>query len=430
MAIELGEHQLTALEKMHNGSVLRGGVGSGKSRAALAYFTLKVVGGTIKPGAYGEYHPPTQPRDLYIITTAKKRDKLEWEKEAVPFRFSTDPTISAAEIKLTVDSWNNIGNYADIKGAFFIFDEQRLVGAGSWVKAFLKIAKENEWIMLSATPGDTWMDYAPLFVANGFYKNRTEFMREHVVYSRYSRYPKIDRFIGVGRLAKRRSQILVDMPLEKHTVRHDVYLECSYGKALFDLAVEDRWHVYENRPINDISDLLSVLRRIVNSDNGRTSELLRLAGEHDRLIIFYNFDYELEILRKLQYLLEIPLAEWNGHKHEEIPDSDRWIYLVQYTAGSEAWNCVLTDTVVFYSLNYSWRTMEQCKGRIDRMNTKYVDLWYYILYSDSMIDKAIRKRLNQKLNFNEKIFERSFNERHQESSPDHRRQPVLYQQSV
>jgi len=408
--IDLYQHQIDALEKVHNGCVLKGGVGSGKSRVGLAYYYTKVCGGELEINVEGAVegnvsHLKT-PKDIYIITTAKKRDKLEWEHEAVPFRISTSRDASIDNVLLTVDSWNNITAYMDVVDAFFIFDEQRLVGAGSWVKAFLKIAKQNEWIMLSATPGDTWMDYAPLFVANGFYKNRTEFMREHVVYSRFSRYPKIDRYIGTGRLNHWRAKILVQMPHERHTTRHDVDIETSYGESLFELAVTDRWHIYENRPINDISELLSVLRRIVNSDPSRIRELLRIAGNHPRLIIFYNFDYELELLRKLEYLLEIPLAEWNGHKHQEIPDTDRWVYLVQYTAGSEAWNCTLTDAVVFYSLNYSWRTMEQCKGRIDRVNTKFVDLYYYILKSNSMIDKAIQKRLDQKLNFNEKVFER------------------------
>lgn len=406
MGIELADHQIEALGKMSNGCVLKGGVGSGKSRTALTYFCLQVAGGSLEINGEGVVEGFRKPTDIYIITTAKKRDKLEWEAEALPFRLSTSRDASLSGVLLTVDSWNNISDYAETEGAFFVFDEQRLVGSGSWVKAFLKIAKSNQWIMLSATPGDVWMDYAPLFVANGFYKNRTEFMREHVIYSRFSRYPKIDRYVGTGRLNYYRSKILVEMPHERHTIRNDVPVQCTYGEALFELALKDRWHVYEDRPIRDFAELLAVLRKIVNSDSSRLEELMGIVAKHQRLIIFYNFDYELEILRKLHWYLEIPLAEWNGHKHQPIPEGDRWVYLVQYTAGAEAWNCTATDAMAFYSLNYSWRTMEQCKGRIDRMNTKYVDLFYYTLFSESMIDKAIQKRLAQKKNFNEKVFER------------------------
>ncbi len=406
MGIELDDHQLEALEKMHNGCVLKGGVGSGKSRTALAYFCLKVAEGSLTINGEGPTENFLKPTDIYIITTAKKRDKLEWEAEALPFLLSTSRDSSLDEVLLTVDSWNNITEYVDVKDAFFIFDEQRLVGAGAWVKAFLKIAKHNEWIMLSATPGDTWMDYAPLFVANGFYKNRTDFMREHVVYSRFSRYPKIDRYIGQGRLVYYRNAILVEMPHEKHTIRHVEDLFLDYDHDLFERVYKDRWNIYEDRPIRDIAELFRVMRRLVNSDPSRVSKLEELISKHSRLIIFYNFNYELEILRTISQRTGIAVAEWNGQKHEEIPESAKWLYLVQYTAGAEGWNCTKTDAMVFYSLNYSYKITEQSKGRIDRMNTKFTDLHYYVFLTTSVIDKAIKKRLDNKQNFNEKQFEK------------------------
>ena len=197
MSVQLDGNQLLALEQLKSGSILCGGVGSGKSRTSLAYFTVKEC----KGGLNGE--PMKDPKNLYIITTAKKRDSKEWEDEFPPFPFD--------EIDICIDSWNNIGKYADVKDSFFIFDEQRLVGSGAWVKAFLKISKSNHWILLSATPGDTWMDYIPVFIANGFYKNRTEFIRRHVVYSRFAKFPKVDHYVETGRLLRLRKSILVNM---------------------------------------------------------------------------------------------------------------------------------------------------------------------------------------------------------------------------
>lgn len=404
MGIALYDHQIDAKERIHNGSVLKGDVGSGKSITGLAYFFQEVCGGNLD--AMGAGLP--KPRDIYVITTAKKRDKLEWEEEALPFHITVDRDTSISGIKLHVDSWNNIAQYIDVENAFFIFDEQRLVGSGSWVKSFLKIAKNNEWIMLSATPGDQWMDYAPLFIANGFYKNKTEFLREHAVYSRYSRYPKIDRWINRGRLVQHRERILVEMPDVRHTVRHVRPFEVSFDKDQFRRAVEERWHVYEDRPIRDFTELCAVLRRIVNSDARRLEAVRTILGDHPRLIVFYNFNYELEMLRQLggpPWVTEEPypeIREWNGHKHEPLPEGERWIYLVQYAAGAEGWNCTTTDTVVFYSLNYSYRINEQGKGRIDRINTPYTDLFYYVIQSNSFIDKAILKTLALKRNFNKK----------------------------
>ncbi len=407
MRVELGKHQLQALEKIHNGSIVKGGVGTGKSRVALAYFFTKVCGGRLQ-GLGGEFEGLPRPRDLYVITTARKRDSLDWEGEAARFGLSTDRDSSQGRVQLTVDSWNNIGNYIDVKDAFFIFDEQRLVGSGAWVKAFLKLAKANQWIMLSGTPGDNWMDYIPVFVANGFYKNRTEFIRTHVVYNNFSKFPKVDRYIETGRLEKYRRQILVDMPYSRHTKRHVLNTIVDYDQEKYEQVVKKRWNIFEERPIKDVSELFRVMRKLVNSDRSRLGAVMQLFEKHPRLIIFYNFDYELEMLRTLGTVLGVTTKEWNGHKHEEVPDGDRWLYLVQYAAGAEAWNCITTDAMIFWSLNYSYKITEQSMGRIDRMNTPYTDLYYYILRSPATIDRAIMKALAGKKNFNESDYSKGW----------------------
>ena len=398
MAIQLRDYQLDAVNKLHNGNILCGGVGSGKSRTALAYYFKECGGGL------GEtYIPMTDPIDLYIITTARKRDTLEWENELCPFLISTDTEASyyGDRLKVVIDSWNNISKYKEVKGAFFIFDEQRVVGSGTWVKSFLKIAKENKWILLSATPGDTWSDYIPVFIANGFYRNRTEFNSEHVIYSRFTKYPKIDRYINTGRLIRLRNSILVDMDFKRETISHheDVYVQYDISK--YKDTMRNRWDPYSNEPIMNASGLCYILRRIVNEDISRQTALLELFDKHPRMIIFYNFDYERDILKGLYYGEDVEIAEWSGHAHQPIPNCASWIYLVQYTAGAEGWNCIRTDTIVFYSQNYSYKIMQQSAGRIDRLNTPYTDLYYYHLKTRSGIDLAISKALRDKKKFNE-----------------------------
>lgn len=395
MDIELDEAQQKAVENLDNGKILVGDVGSGKSRTAMAYAYIHEMGGTLQINGRGKMALPTRRKTLYVITTAKKRDSLDWVHEGAPFGFVGDD--------LVVDSWNNISKYEGVKDAVFIFDEQRVVGSGSWVSSFLKITKGNRWILLSATPGDTWMDYIPVFIANSFYPNRTEFTREHVVYNRFAKYPKVDRFLSTGKLERFRRRVLVELPLTKHTVRHKADVVVEYDRALHDRVVKDRWHVFEDRPIRDIAELMRIAREVVNSDPTRIQKIHDLLKKHPKLIIFYNFNYELEILRELADE-GVVVAEWNGHKHEDIPDGDQWVYLVQYTAGAEGWNCTDTDAMAFYSLNYSHRIMEQAMGRIDRRNTPFTDLWYYTLRSLSMVDVAIIKALRTKKNFNEKAF--------------------------
>ena len=396
MGVQLRDYQLKAVSEMKNGCILCGGVGSGKSRTAIAYYHTQQKG-TITATVTKKM---VAPKDLYIITTARKRDQKEWEGDLAPFLLSTNPDASYYKNKVIVDSWNNIGKYSTIKGAFFIFDEQRVVGSGAWVKAFYKIAKANEWILLSATPGDTWMDYVPVFVANGFYRNKTEFINEHVVYSRFSKFPKVERYMGTGRLIRQRNDILVDMEFSRHTVSHHEDIHVKYDIPKYKDTMRYRWDYYKNEPIQNASRLCYILRRIVNEDESRQVAVLEIFEKHPRVIIFYNFDYELAILKGMYFGDDVEVAEWNGHAHEPVPNSDKWVYLVQYTAGAEGWNCITTDTIIFYSQNYSYKIMEQSAGRIDRLNTKYIDLYYYHLKTKSGIDLAISRALASKKQFN------------------------------
>ena len=365
---------------MKNGCILCGGVGSGKSRTALAYFTET---------------EPVKTEKLYIITTARKRDTHEWEDELKIF-----PMIK----KFEIDSWNNIKKYKDVTGAFFIFDEDRVTGSGVWAKTFVKLSKVNKWIILSATPGDTWMDYIPVFLANGFYRNKTEFLHEHVIFNRYSKFPQVDRFVGTKRLERLRNDILVDMDFKRPTTSHHIDIWCDYDKTIYKSAMKERWDVYKDKPCENISELCYILRKITNSDVSRLVKVQEITAKTNRVIIFYNFDYELELLKSIHYGPHTKVAEWNGHKHEPIPKSNAWVYLVQYTAGAEGWNCISTDTIIFFSQNYSYKTMEQSQGRIDRMNTPFKDLYYYHLKSKSPIDLAITRALNRKQKFNESRY--------------------------
>ena len=402
-AIQLAEHQIKAIRKMHNGCILNGSVGSGKSRTALAYYYI-LQGGKIGVDKYVKMQNPV---DLYIITTAKKRDDCEWEGEMAPFLLSTHQDCNAYKNKVVVDSWNNIAKYGNVKHAFFIFDEQRVVGKGTWAKTFIKISKENQWILLSATPGDTWSDYVPVFVANGFFKNKTEFQRNHVIYSPYTNYPKIDRYINEGRLIRLRERVLVDMEVDRHTVPHHEYYIAEYNKDLYKQISMTRWNIYDNCPTTSASELCYVWRKLVNSDPSRINRIHELISQKGRVIIFYNFDYELEILKNQKYYVngeEATIAEWNGHKHQPIPEEKYWVYLVQYTSGCEGWNCIKTDTIIFYSQNYSYKVMTQASGRIDRLNTPYTDLYYYHFVSRAPIDNAIRLALKNKKKFNENRY--------------------------
>lgn len=395
--ISLFDYQKKAVDELKSGSILWGRVGSGKSRTGLSYYYIKECGGEIDPVVT----PMTKPKDLYIITTAKKRDTLDWEREAANFGISREPLNG---VKLVVDSWNNISHYKGIQNAFFIFDEQKVVGSGSWVKSFIKITRSNNWILMSATPGDKWIDYVPVFVANGFYKNRTDFIRNHVVYNTYTNYPKIDRYVEVGKLERLKKKLLVKLDYKKKTIDHIVKIECTYDWVKFGKIYEQKWNPFTEKPIKSASEACYTMRRVVNSDKSRLDNIIELYKKHQKIIVFYNFDYELEILRKLNDILDVPVSEYNGHLHEPVPTGQKWIYLAQYLSAGEAWECTETNALVLYSRNYSYRQTIQAMGRIDRQNTPFLNLYYYFLSSNSPIDRAIEKAYSEKKNFNERTF--------------------------
>lgn len=398
MVIELYEHQEEVIPKIKNGSLLCGGTGSGKSRTALTFYFTKVAGGQIKD----KFKKPVDPLPLYIITTARKRDTKEWDEECQTFLISKNIKESICNIKLTIDSWNNIKKYVDVKNAFFIFDEQRVVGYGTWAKSFIKISKNNRWILLSATPGDSWMDYIPVFIANGFYKNKTDFVKKHVVYNRFTKFPKVDKYINVGELIRHRNEILVYMRYASKAVKHQQVVQTMYPLREYETVSKYRWNPYDNEPIKNVSSACYLLRKVVNSDPSRVDAVNKIHVEYPKMIVFYNFDYELELLRKS--LDETNIKEWNGHVHDPLPTGQRWIYLVQYTAGAEGWNCTSTNCIVFYSDSYSYKTMVQAMGRINRLNTPYSDLYYFRLRSRSPIEKTLGFVLKTKKDFNEKSF--------------------------
>lgn len=389
--IELKSHQKEALSKIKNGNILVGGVGSGKTYTSIFWYIeqFKDLG-----------------MDLIVITTAANRDMIK------PGQTKPDWHQSIEDCGVTdykVDSWNNLHKYAGTKNTCFIFDEQRVVGYGKWAKAFINLTWEptNRWILLSATPGDNWMDYIPVFIANKLYLNKTEFVRKHVEQNPYVSYFSVKAYKGTAVLEKHRKSIVVTMEVERHTTRHREYISCDYDKELYKQVARERFNIFKDEPIETPPEFMSVLRRIVNASDDRINYIRKVLAKGGRYIVFYNFNYELDILRSLCDEANYTYSEWNGHKHDSLPTTDNWLYLVQYTAGSEGWNCTDTNQMIFYSVNHAYKKMEQAEGRIDRMNTPFTDLYYTYLTSDSLVDKSILDAVQKKKRFNETMFVRN-----------------------
>lgn len=394
----LNEQQRKAISQMKNGSILRAETGLGKTRTSLGYFFTRYGGNLGEEFGYeGRFKMPSYLPNLYVITTAKTRDSKSWERELNVYRLYDND-----DFHYVVDSWNNIDKYRDVKDSFFIFDEQRAGGSGKWAKRFIEIAQNNEWVLLSATPGDKWKEYIPIFIAHGFYRNKTDFMNKHCLTNPYRVWDI--KYINEGMLIRHRRDITVYMDKEKpaNPNHHNIY--AGYDKDKYTLIQRDRWNPYSNEPIQNGADLVRLLRRVVNEDYSRIELVAQILLDHPKLIIFYNFNYERDLLRMFAHSVGIDIAEWNGSLHQNIPSSDSWIYIVQYSAGCEGWNCFETDTMVFYSQDYSYKRMHQAEGRISRLNTPYDNVFYYHILSRSTIDRMISRSLSEKKDFNDSKF--------------------------
>ena len=399
--MKLFPHQEESLSKIKNGNIVVGGVGSGKSILTIAYYWTKILGGDL----HNLSKPIKNSTKLYIITTAMKRNLKEWDKELLKFYLDVEHSeANPNKIEIVIDSWNNVKKYKEVKDAFFIFDEDKVTGYGVWAKSFITISKHNQWVIATATPGDKWEDYIPVFIANGFFRNKTHFMEEHCLMSRFSTYPKIEKYLKTVKLAEYRDAITVTVNYKPPAELHHIYERVGYDKSEYMKVMKFRVNPFTSEPIKNISELCFTVRKINNSDNSRIFRLKRLVMEHPKVIIFYNYNYELDILKEALTSLEVPFTEWNGHLHEDILVGDRWAYLVNYSSAAEGWNCITTDTIIFYSDNYSYKIMTQAAGRINRLNTPYDHLYYYHLVSDSPIDRSIRNTLIRKKKFNEATF--------------------------
>ena len=409
--IILKPFQENCLERLSTGKVLAADTGAGKSIMSLAWYLSKECASdehSLKSGAkaWTLYHGSP---DLYIITTPKKRDSEEWESDLSKFNLVKGRNSKEmGEVNIFIDSWNNIKKYTEIKNSVFIFDEQRAVGSGTWAKSFVKIAKQNHWIMLSATPGDTWSDWCPLMIAKGYYPNRTAFFNKHAVYNPYVKYREIIRWDNTDELEYYRSKMLVTCRMEKKTTRHfeEVIADCS-NKYEVKRAYKERTNPKTGEPFKSASELCAYTRNIINTDPTRSAVGLKIIQMYDRIIIFYTLTDELEGIKWACNKAGRKMYFYNGEIHDQVPTGNNWAYIVQYTAGSEAWNCTTCNAMLFWDLTYSYKQFKQATGRIDRLNTPYSDLYYYAIRSYMPLDLAIRRALREKKDFNSRGFLKS-----------------------
>lgn len=380
MAVTFKDYQKRAINQMHNGCILCGGVGAGKSLTSLGYIDKVYPSGTV-----------------YIITPARKRNTGEW--------FDDIRKNDMDETRFVVDSWNNLSKYKDVKDAFFLFDEQKVSGKGTWAKSLIRIAKSNQWILLSATPGDTYDDYATVLIANGFVRNRTTWYDEYCVTKSQPFFHIVDhKNKDVIDMMIRRIFIKMDYQSDKKRIERVIPIQARSAGEEKEILMTHKAPGAQ-MPFTTFAAAIAYVRMNCYDKSKKTEALRKIIEKHKKIIVFYNFLSEKLEIERAAIDANVTINFYNGQRHDPIPDTDEWVYGVQYNSGAEAWNCITTNAMVFYSPNYSYKTMEQAHGRIDRVNSPYECLYYYMLLNELNIDNKVMNALSSKKDFNEKMLE-------------------------
>lgn len=149
-------------------------------------------------------------------------------------------------------------------------------------------------------------------------------------------------------------------------------------------------------------------RQLASQYNSNKTTMLRdlLESTNDRVIVFYNFNEELEKIEDMCIRMERPVSVVNGQRkdlkcYEKDQDS---VTLIQYQAGAMGLNLQKANKIIYFSLPLSSELFEQSKKRIHRIGQKN-SCFYYYLITERSIEEKIYEVLGQRRDFTNKLFE-------------------------
>ena len=131
-----------------------------------------------------------------------------------------------------------------------------------------------------------------------------------------------------------------------------------------------------------------------------------LEGYDERVVVFYNYNAELEQLKQLLERLDRPYSEYNGHRKDlrAFQESSEGVVLANYGSASTGINdFVIASTMVMYSLTTSYIDFEQAKKRIDRIGQTKKPLFYFLIMKGT-IDARVYHSLQEGKDFDERMY--------------------------
>lgn len=349
---------------------------------------------------------------LLILAPPQKIKEGGWQREL-------DFVASHYNIEIPYDiiSYGVLSKrWKEYKDWFLVMDECHYVKnpTSQRGKAAINLTKQStNFLLLSATPSSNgWGDTIAYMIMFGYYKNKTQFLKEHAVYNRidYGNGPVnvVSDYRDQEKLQKLYQSFSIKLAKEDCLDLPPLVFEKVHFKPSKEYNIIKKDRVLGEELFDNISKLQHGLRFYANqADKLKYTEML-LEGTEENVIIFYNYKQENEELKKIAKKLKKKVFEVSGSK-TNLPDKEKWtslknsVTIVQYQAGAAGIELQYANIVIFHTPTYSYQDYEQALGRAYRNGqTKKVTVYQYI--TKNTIETSIYQALAAKKDFTEELF--------------------------
>ena len=140
----------------------------------------------------------------------------------------------------------------------------------------------------------------------------------------------------------------------------------------------------------------------------KISRLIDLVNStSDRVIIFYNFNTELEALRKVLFDRTISIVNGQVKDLKAYENNDNSVTLIQYQAGAMGLNLQMANRIIYFSLPERSELFEQSKARICRIGQEK-QCYYHIMMCHKSVEEKIYECLLMRKDYTDELFRKEF----------------------
>lgn len=394
----LYEYQKKVIDKADSSWLFALGTGTGKTILSIHHY-LKHYNG----------------ESLLIIAPAQKVLEGGWDREVqrVANFYNIQIQYDVMSYGVLAKKWNLY------KGWFVIFDECHYVKnpTSQRGKAALNLTRiSTNFSLLSATPSSNgWADTINYMLMFNFYRNKTQFIKEHAIHE--------TKFFGqkqIKVIADWKDQDKLKMLYQSISTKlskddcldlpplifEDVYFKVSKE---YEIIRKKRVLETENGPIayDTVMKLQHGLRFYANQKDKLSYTEMLAESTNENIVIFYYYQQEkddlVKVLAKNKKIYEV------SGKVNHLPSRDQWdelkntVTLVQYQAGAAGIELQYCNLVIFYTPTFSFQDYDQALGRAYRNGqTKKVTVYRYI--TKKSVEEHVYRSLAEKKDFTESLF--------------------------